>query len=49
VQVKDASLEIGLLHVDLVGEIPEAAKPRQIPISNGLAPKPVTTDGKQAA
>jgi molecular chaperone IbpA len=49
VQVKNASLENGLLHVDLVREIPEAAKPRQIPISNGSAPKPVTTDGKQAA
>ena len=49
VQVKNASLENGLLHVDLVREIPEAAKPRQIPISNGPASKPVTTDGKQAA
>jgi len=36
VQVKGASLENGLLHVDLVREIPEAKKPRQIPIgSNG--------------
>ena len=33
VQVKDASLENGLLHVDLVREIPEAKKPRQIPIT----------------
>lgn len=50
VQVKNASLENGLLHVDLVREIPEAAKPRQIPITTGSgAPKPVTTDGKQAA
>ena len=32
VQVTGASLENGLLHVDLVREIPEAAKPRQIPI-----------------
>ncbi len=32
VQVKDASLENGLLHVDLVREIPEAKKPRSIPI-----------------
>ena len=30
VQVKGASLENGLLHVDLVREIPEAKKPRQI-------------------
>ena len=34
VQVKDASLENGLLHVDLVREIPEAMKPRAIPIAS---------------
>ncbi len=33
VLVKNASLENGLLHVDLVREIPEAKKPRNIPIS----------------
>lgn len=33
VQVKGATLENGLLHVDLVREIPEAKKPRQIPIN----------------
>lgn len=49
VQVKNASLENGLLHVDLVREIPEAKKPRQIPITSG-APAPVTGDtGKAAA
>jgi len=37
VTVKNASLENGLLHVDLVREIPEAKKPRQIPIGNGNA------------
>jgi molecular chaperone IbpA len=37
VQVKAAALENGLLHVDLVREIPEAKKPRQIPIGNGKA------------
>jgi molecular chaperone IbpA len=37
VQVKGASLENGLLHVDLVREIPEAMKPRQIPIGTGSA------------
>ena len=42
VQVKGASLENGLLHVDLVREIPEAKKPRQIAI-NG---KP--SDGKSS-
>lgn len=32
VHVTGASLQNGLLHVDLVREIPEAQKPRQIPI-----------------
>jgi molecular chaperone IbpA len=35
VQVKGAALENGLLHVDLVREIPEAKKPRQIAINTG--------------
>jgi molecular chaperone IbpA len=35
VLVKGAKLENGLLHVDLVREIPEAKKPRVIPIGNG--------------
>jgi len=34
VQVKGARLENGLLHVDLVREIPEAMKPRSIPIAS---------------
>jgi molecular chaperone IbpA len=37
VQVKGANLENGLLHVDLVREIPEAKKPRQIAINGGKA------------
>jgi molecular chaperone IbpA len=45
VQVKDASLENGLLHVDLVREIPEAKKPRQISIGNG---KPKVVEAKAA-
>jgi molecular chaperone IbpA len=44
VVVKGAQLENGLLHVDLVREIPEAKKPRQIPIGNGQAqPKVIDT------
>ena len=35
VQVTGAQLEHGLLHVELVREIPEAQKPRQIPIGGG--------------
>jgi molecular chaperone IbpA len=34
VEVKGASLENGLLHVGLVREIPEAMKPRAIPIAS---------------
>ena len=37
VEVKGARLENGLLHVDLTREVPEAMKPRQIPIGNGRA------------
>jgi molecular chaperone IbpA len=37
VQVTNASLENGLLHIDLVRELPEARKPRQIPIGGGQA------------
>ena len=48
VQVKSATVENGLLHVDLVREIPEAKKPRQIPIGNGNA-KPQVVDTKAAA
>jgi len=41
VLVAGASLENGLLHVDLVREIPEAKKPRQITIGNGKQVKEV--------
>lgn len=44
VQVKNASLENGLLHVDLVREIPEAKKPRNIPIVTSAA-APQVVDG----
>ncbi len=47
VQVKGAALENGLLHVDLVREIPEAKKPRVIPIGNG-AGKPKMIDARAA-
>ncbi len=39
VKVVSASLEHGLLHVDLVREVPEALKPRTIQIAKG-SPKP---------
>jgi molecular chaperone IbpA len=37
VEVTGATLENGLLHIDLVREIPEAMKPRKIAIGNGKA------------
>jgi molecular chaperone IbpA len=46
VLVTGAALENGLLHVDLVREIPEAKKPRQIPIATRGAQ---TIEAKQAA
>lgn len=45
VRVTGASLTNGLLHVELVREIPEAQKPRQIPIASGdNAPKVIEQD-----
>ena len=35
IQVTGAALEKGLLHIDLVRELPEALKARRIPIDNG--------------
>jgi molecular chaperone IbpA len=50
VLVKNASLENGLLHVYLVREIPEAKKPRSIPISvNTQAPQVIEGSEKAAA
>jgi molecular chaperone IbpA len=45
VVVKNASLEHGLLHVDLVREIPEAKKPRSIPIGSATSAAPQVVDG----
>ena len=46
VQVVSAKLEHGLLHVDLKREIPEAMKPRSIPIGGS---KPTVIEAKKAA
>ena len=35
VEVRGATMENGLLHIDLVRELPDAMKPRQIAISQG--------------
>ena len=47
VEVKGAVLENGLLHVDLVRNIPEAKKPRIIPIAGATA-APKTIEGSTA-
>jgi molecular chaperone IbpA len=41
VEVKGADLQDGLLHIDLVRNVPERLKPRSIAIGNGKAPKQV--------
>ena len=46
VKVEDAALDNGLLTVDLVREVPEAMKPRTIPISTGL-PKDIASKSKK--
>lgn len=48
VVVKGANLENGLLHVDLVREVPEAKKPRRIAIGNGQQAQPQVIDTKAA-
>ena len=50
VVVKGAAIENGLLHVDLVRELPEAMKPRTIPIATKTdkAEKPKVIDSKAA-
>jgi molecular chaperone IbpA len=39
IRVGGASLDNGLLHVDLVREVPEALKPRKIEIATGAQPQ----------
>ncbi|MGE0425223.1 MAG: Hsp20 family protein [Reyranellaceae bacterium] len=40
VRVTDAKLENGLLHIELVREVPEEKKPRVIPVSAGASARP---------
>jgi molecular chaperone IbpA len=42
IKVNGASLDNGLLHIDLVREVPEEAKPRQIKIGEGVSQPRVT-------
>ena len=48
VEVHNANLENGLLHIELVREIPEAMKARKIEIS-GKDPKQIETKAKKSA
>ncbi len=48
-KVSGASLDNGLLHVDLVREVPEAMKPRTIKIASGGPTRPQVAEQKQAA
>ncbi len=48
VKVKKAELENGLLHVELVREIPEAMKPRTIEISAAKSKTAKTLEGKKS-
>jgi molecular chaperone IbpA len=49
IKVSGANLDNGLLHVDLVREVPEAMKPRQIKIVGAEAGRPQVVEQKQAA
>jgi molecular chaperone IbpA len=46
IRVQDAALSDGLLHVDLVREVPEALKPRTVKI--GAKAQPQAIEGKAA-
>jgi molecular chaperone IbpA len=47
IKIVGASLTNGMLHVDLVRDVPEAAKPRKVSINAGAAPQ--TIEQKAAA
>ncbi|MEM6382133.1 MAG: Hsp20 family protein [Pseudomonadota bacterium] len=46
VEVAGASMENGLLHIDLKRELPEAMKPRTITIANGSETPAIDVDAK---
>jgi molecular chaperone IbpA len=48
IKVAGASLENGLLHIELVREVPEAMKPRTIEIQSGAPQQPKTLEQKAA-
>lgn len=48
VQVKGASLQNGLLHIELAREVPEAKKPRSIKVNGASHVQPTVIDSKAA-
>ena len=48
IKVVGASLANGMLHVDLVHEVPEEAKPRKIAIGTGQPEQPQVVEKKAA-
>ena len=49
VEVKNARLEMGMLHIDLVRELPEHMRPRRIEIKQADDSRPVLDDASKAA
>lgn len=49
VRVKGARLEHGMLHIDLVRELPEALRPHKIQITSGETSRPALEDASKAA
>jgi molecular chaperone IbpA len=48
IKVNGASMDNGLLHVDLVREVPEEAKPRRVEIGEAVQQQPQVTQQKAA-
>ncbi len=46
VEVRGALLKNGLLHIDLIRELPEAMKPRRIAIASDVAAEPKAIEGQ---
>lgn len=49
VKVKGARLELGVLHIDLVRELPEALRPRRIEITSEADDGPAVLEGSSEA
>lgn len=49
IKVVGATVENGMLHVDLVREVPETAKPRKIEIASGTPAQPRAVEQQKAA